>query len=150
MDTSSLILKYALEPGASAPHRAHPNDAGLDLVVIGFTQKDSHLFLYETGVRIEPPSGFYTEIVPRSSLAWTSFMLANSVGIIDPGYRGTLKIPLRYLGKEDPHQAAEQLIGKRVAQLLLKPLYLCSVHQISTEELSESSRGEGRFGSTGQ
>ena len=150
MDTSPLVLKYALDPGASAPHRAHPDDAGLDLVVISFVQKDSHLFLYETGVRIEPPSGFYTEIVPRSSLAWTSFILANSIGIIDPGYRGTLKLPLRYLGKDDPLKAAEHLIGKRVAQLLLRPLHLCSVNQVSLEELSGSSRGEGRFGSTGQ
>ena len=150
MTSSSLVLKYTLDQGAHAPHRAHPNDVGLDLVVIDFTQKDSHLFLYETGVRIEPPKGFYTEIVPRSSLAWTSFILANSIGIIDPGYRGSLKIPLRYLGEDDPQKAAQQLIGKRVAQLILKPLYLCSVHPVSLEELSESPRGEGRFGSTGQ
>lgn len=150
LSSSHLILKYSLDEGAYPPHRAHIDDAGLDLVVIHFQKKSSQLFLFDTGVHIEPPPGFYTELVPRSSLAWTDFILANSIGIIDPGYRGSLKIPLRYLGTDDPLKSAQDLIGKRVAQLLLKPLYTCILEGVPREQLSESPRGEGRFGSTGK
>ena len=55
--------------------------------------------MFDTGICIQPPDGFYTEIVPRSSISKTGYILANSIGIIDPTYRGSLKIVLT---KVDP------------------------------------------------
>ena len=146
-----LSLHVSLSEGARAPVRAHSSDAGLDVWVISFEERGEGLFFFETGLTLAPPEGFYVEVVPRSSVVWRGFMLPNSVGVIDPSYRGTLKVPLRYLGKEDPRAAAEALVGERVVQLLLRELHLCDVKVCAPHELPppQDSRDIGGFGSTG-
>ena len=78
-------------------------------------------------------------------------MMPNSVGVIDPEYRGVLLMPLIHLG--DPARAEERaqtLIGARVGQLILRRVETAEVSEVKLAELSQTSRGEGRFGSSGR
>ena len=82
-------------PDAVVPTRAHPSDIGYDLVAISLWKKLSdQTEIYETGIAVVPPPGTYVEILPRSSVTKTGYMLANSVGIIDPHYTGSPSTPV--------------------------------------------------------
>ena len=147
--SAPLQLRFALEEGAKPPTRAHTEDAGLDLSVHRFTRRGATLFFFDMGVRIEPPAGYYCELIPRSSIVWRGWIMPNSVGVIDPGYRGKLMAPLLYLGEGEAEAEAEALVGERVVQLVLRALYPTTLEEVSIEQLSDSARGEGRFGSSG-
>ena len=129
------------------PKKAHVNDSGLDLTLIQVIEKRDNIFFFDTGVSIEPPAGFYTELYPRSSIYKHDFIMTNSVGVIDAGYRGILYMPMRYLGNGNGKAEAENLVGSRIGQLVLKKLEPFDV--LITEQLSDSDRGEGGFGSSG-
>lgn len=119
-------------------------DVGFDITIIGIhKQISSKITMYETGISISIPTGYYVELVPRSSLSKTGYMMTNSVGIIDPGYTGTIKVPLV---KIDPHMDDISL-PIRVAQLILKPYVFAHIEQISN--ITKTSRGANGFGSTG-
>ncbi|MGA1598931.1 MAG: dUTP diphosphatase [bacterium] len=143
-----MHLKIKLHgPEVVAPTRGHASDAGLDLTAYGVEQKTSDVFLFDTGISVQPEPGFYTEVVPRSSIIKTDFMLANSIGIIDPDYRGRILVPLRYLGSANASDAAQALLGQRIAQLIVRKQEPCTVEIV--EDLEGSVRGSGGFGSTG-
>ena len=146
--SAQCTLKVCLDEETPTPYRAHPNDVGLDLTVRSFEQRGPTLFFYQTGVKIIPPKGYYIELIPRSSIVWRGFIMPNSLGVIDPGYRGPLMIPLLYVGHDDPLTAAQTLIGQRVVQMVLRALHLCDVEVINEDQLTHTQRGEGRFGST--
>ncbi len=130
------------------PEKAHSDDSGLDLTLIKVEKKRDNVFFFNTGISIEPPEGYYTELFPRSSIYKTDFIMTNSVGVIDHGYRGILYLPMRYVGKGIGEEEAEKLIGTRVAQLILKKLEPFNIEVV--EDLSATERGEGGFGSSGQ
>jgi dUTP pyrophosphatase len=134
-------------PGMPVPVKAHADDSGLDLTLIRVIQKRDTIFFFDTGVSVEPPKGYYTELYPRSSIYKHDFMMTNSVGVIDSGYRGILYMPMRYLGMGDGKAEAENLIGSRIGQLVLKKLEPFEIKV--SEQLSDSDRGEGGFGSSG-
>ena len=93
MDCKQNNIKFIMSDRAFFPTKAHPSDIGYDLTAIDIFKKISNrTTLFETGIAVSPPQGYYLEIIPRSSLSKTGYMLANSVGIIDPDYTGTLKI----------------------------------------------------------
>ena len=129
------------------PHKAHASDAGLDLTLMAVAQKREGIFFFDTGVSIEPPEGYYTELVPRSSIYKQDFIMTNSLGIIDTDYRGILYMPMRYVGKGDGLKEAQKLIGTRVGQLILRKIEAFEVQEVKTTK--ETHRGEGGFGSTG-
>lgn len=129
------------------PEKAHADDSGLDLTVIKVIEKRDNIFFFDTGISVEPPKGYYTELFPRSSIYKTDFIMTNSVGVIDTGYRGILFLPMRYLGKGNGLEEAEKLIGTRVAQLILKKLEPFVVEV--GEGLSNTERGANGFGSSG-
>ncbi len=135
-------------PGMPAPVKAHPDDSGLDLTLIKVIEKRDNIFFFDTGVSVEPPEGYYTELFPRSSIYKTDFIMTNSVGVIDTGYRGILYLPMRFLGNGDGLFEAEKLIGTRVAQLILKRLEPFDIEIVG--DLSNSERGARGFGSSGQ
>ena len=139
-----------LHPEALLPVRGHANDAGLDLSAMAIASLRPGVFVFDTGLAIAISAGFYTEIVPRSSIVKTDFLLANSVGVIDPGYRGALRVVLRYLGTAEDGGTAEAsaLVGTRIAQLLVRRLEPVRVEAVET--LDETRRGTGGFGSTGR
>ena len=96
----------------------------------------THTFMVDFGVSIEPPKDYYFELIPRSSLAWTGFVMPNSVGVIDPDYRGSLKnATLVYLGpSQQADTQAESLVGRRLAQLVLRPLISSKFTEVKAEE----------------
>ena len=143
----SLILKYTkTSENAITPTRTHLSDVGLDLSAISYIKNlNSSTILLETGIIINPPEGYYIEIVPRSSLSKSYWLLANSIGIIDPHYKDSLKISLTLKQSED---SLETLINKieypfRCCQIILR--------KIEYVELEETNivREIGCFGSSG-
>ena len=126
-----------------APTRAHRDDAGLDLRAAGSARiAYGSLYMVDTGTAVSIPQGHVGLLVARSSLCIKGLMLANGVGIIDPGYHGTVKVPLFGLS------ADEIEAGERIAQLVIVPI--ADVEPVEVEEFEESERGMGGFGSTGR
>jgi dUTP pyrophosphatase len=134
-------------PGMPLPSRAHPSDAGLDLTAMAVEALRPGLYQVDTGVSVQPPLGCYCEVVPRSSIVKSDFLLANSLGVIDAGYRGRILVVLRYLGPGDGAEQARALVGQRVAQLLVR--HQVAVDVEAADSLDGSARGAGGFGSTG-
>jgi dUTP pyrophosphatase len=129
---------------AVVPTKAHINDIGYDLTCIGiFKILSSRTILYETGISVKPPEGYYLEILPRSSISKTSAVIANSVGVIDPTYRGTLKVAVKFLDDELPR--FETPFCK--FQLILRKTETFNL--VEVESLNDTERGDGGFGSTG-
>ena len=121
-------------------------DVGYDLTIVRVAKQLTPMTtMFETDVSLVIPIGYYVELVPRSSLSKTGYMLANSVGIIDPAFVGTLKVPLI---KVDPSMPDIEL-PSRVAQLILKPYAVSHAYDANGEEIIETTRGSGGFGSTG-
>lgn len=135
--------------------RLHSNDAvipskniidvGYDVTIISVAKQLTHLTtMFETNVSLDIPIGYYVELVARSSLSKTGYMLANAVGIIDPAYTGTIKVPLI---KVDP-SAPDLILPARVAQLILKQYVVSDSYEANPMAILETSRGSGGFGST--
>lgn len=130
------------------PSRGHATDAGFDLTAMAVEPLRGAVFVFDTGISVQVDEGFYCEVLPRSSLVKTDFMLANSVGVIDADYRGRIKVVLRFLGTGDGVPQARELVGQRIAQLLVRRRE--AVRIVEADELEQTPRGEGGFGSTGQ
>lgn len=137
-------IKYVItEEKAVVPSKAHPSDIGYDLTAIGIFKKISdRITLFETGIAVSPPEGYYIEIVPRSSMSKTGYMLANSVGTIDPEYTGTLKVALI---KVDTDMKDIELPFTRCQMVLRKAEY-AGLELV--DSLTETVRGDGGFGSS--
>lgn len=135
-----------LHPGAVVPRRAHPGDAGLDLVASEARDlAPGARAAVPTGIAVAIPEGHAGLVVPRSGLARRhGVTVANAPGLIDSGYRGELIVLLVNLGDEAHRVEA----GDRVAQLVVTPVALCAPREAEELPLSDG-RGEGGFGSTG-
>ena len=128
---------------AVTPSRAHDTDIGYDLTAIDvYKVLSDKTILFETGIAVQPPEGMYTEILPRSSITKTGYMLANSVGVIDPPYRGSLKIAVRKI--DDSFPDLEPPFCK--FQLIMRKAHLYNLEEV--ESLDETVRGKGGFGSS--
>ncbi|WP_309105252.1 dUTP diphosphatase [Microbacterium sp.] len=128
------------------PGYAHPGDAGADLVAAEAVHLEpGERALVATGVRIALPEGFAAFVVPRSGLAAKhGISIVNSPGTVDAGYRGEIKVSLI---NTDTRHAYDVAVGDRIAQLIVMPVTRAEF--IRVDELPESTRGEGGFGSTG-
>jgi dUTP pyrophosphatase len=143
MENKFLKVKKTCE-NAVIPTRGTPFSVGYDLTVIGVFKKiDDKTVLYDTGLQVEPPEGYYTEILPRSSLVKTGYMLSNSVGVIDSDYRGNLLIALTKVNQNQP----DLEVPFTRCQLVLRKFEDFSIEEIG-ENLSKTVRGSGGFGST--
>jgi dUTP pyrophosphatase len=136
-----------LSEAARPPARAHADDAGFDLhadeaATIGPGERAS----VGTGVAVAIPPGHAGLVLPRSGLAARhGIALVNAPGLIDPGYRGELRVLLLNTDREQPFEIAP---GDRIAQLVLVPLALAQ--PLEVDALDETVRGAGGFGSTGR
>jgi len=130
---------------AILPCYAHPGDAGLDLFSVENKQiLPGESALIGTGIVIELPENTEAQIRPRSGLALNhQVTLLNTPGTIDRGYRGEIKVIMINHGKK----AFIVEEGMKIAQMVIKPVLTVDV--VRVEELSETKRGEGGFGSTG-
>lgn len=134
-----------LDPGLPVPAHAHAGDGGVDLhAAESITLAPGEFRAVPTGIAVAIPQGYVGLIAPRSGLAVRhGVSLVNTPGILDAGYRGEIKAILINHGPESVAVAR----GDRIAQLVVVPV----VEQefVEVDELPESSRGEGGFGSTG-
>jgi len=128
--------------GAKLPERAHYDDAGADL----FAYENLEIYpneqkLVDTGIAIKIPHGFAGFVYNRSSQGKKGITIPHSVGVIDSGYRDTIKVLLKNIG-DDPYKITA---GDRIAQLVIQKVELVGFKDI----WNDSSRGTGGFGSTG-
>lgn len=148
MDSVSILKIQCHYPDMPHPAKAHDTDSGIDLTLMQVIEKRNNVFFFDTGISVEPPPGYYTELYPRSSIYKTDFIMANSVGIIDEDYRGKIFMPMRYVGDGNALEEAQKLVGQRVGQLILKKRESYQIEIV--KDLSDTARGEGGFGSSGQ
>jgi dUTP pyrophosphatase len=135
-----------LDPRAVLPTRAHAGDAGLDLHALdGFRLEPGERARIRTGIAIALPPGHAGLVLPRSGLAAKhGIALVNAPGLIDEGYRGELQVLLLNTDRESAFEAAA---GDRIAQLVIVDVPAIDV--VERNELADTARGAGGFGSTG-
>lgn len=148
MNEDTVLRVQRHYEGMPLPAKSHPGDAGFDLTAMGLEPLRDGVYSFDTGVSVQVDEGYYCEVVPRSSIVKTDFMLANSVGVIDPDYRGRIRVVLRYLGQGGGEAEARALLHQRIAQLLIRRLEPVRIEAV--EALEETARGQGGFGSTGK
>lgn len=143
-----------LRPNAVIPKYAKPGDAGMDLVAATKWYDRHGNVCYGSGIAIEIPYGYAGLVLPRSSNATKHLLLSNSVGLIDSGYRGeiTAKFKMTYSkivnGQLYHYHDKEYEIGERFAQLML--VRYPFVEFVEVDELTQTERGKGGYGSTGE
>ena len=156
-----------LVPEAVIPFFAKHGDAAMDLTAVSRVIDKHGNVSYGTGLAMEIPLGYVGLIFPRSSVSKYNMGLANSVGVIDSGYRGEIickfKPTPEYVEFKEsiqvelkPNELGINIslfkgvyeVGERVAQLMIIERQLGRFHEV--EELSDSERGEGGFGSSGK
>lgn len=135
-----------LSPNAVIPTHGKAGDAGYDLTAISCDFNAEHgYYCYGTGLAMEIPEGYYGAIVPRSSIRKTEAIMQNTPGTIDSGYRGEVMVTFKNRDKDGSLRPFK--IGERVAQIIIKKYE--EVEFIESDELSETERGTGGHGSTG-
>jgi dUTP pyrophosphatase len=131
-----------IHPQAKLPSYGHPGDAGLDL----FSSED-HLLRpgevrpVQTGIKVAIPRGYVGLIWDKSGISLKG--VHKLAGVVDAGYRGEVQVVMVNLGRE-PYEIKA---GMKIAQMLIQPIVEMSV--VEAENLDDTSRGEGGFGSTG-
>ena len=133
LNESAVIPKYAKE-----------GDAGLDLTATAFKVNEKGQYIYTSDLALEIPDGYVGLLFPRSSICKKDLEMTNSVGIIDSNYRGPIKSVFNPTC-EDPEVYE---LGERFAQLIIIPYPKIEFEEV--EELSETDRGSGGYGSTGK
>ena len=135
-----------LDPDIPLPTRAHAGDAGVDLCsTIDVELPPGRRQLVGTGIAVALPFGTVGLIHPRSGLAARAGLsIVNAPGTIDAGYRGEIKVCLINL---DPSETISIVRGDRIAQLLIQRIELADFTEV--DELDETARGEGGYGSSG-
>ena len=142
----AITLKVKiLDETANLPEHAKPGDAGLDLESMKTVKiLPGETIMVPTGIEVEIPEGYFGMLVPRSGVAVNKDLApVNSPGIIDSGYRGEIKAAMHNYGQSQKIVG----IGERICQLVIVPFATCNC--VRVDDLSDSERGEGGFGSTG-
>lgn len=128
------------------PFKSRASDAGYDVTAIGIEKVISdNCILCKTGIRIQMPVGFHLELVPRSSIIKTGYMLANSIGIIDTSYIGEILVALIKVNKDMP----DLEFPIRIAQLIPKENINIEWLKVDSFDDVSTDRNSGGFGSTG-
>lgn len=161
-----------LVPEAVIPTYAHPGDAGMDVTAVSINVTDKYIE-YGTGLSFELPEGYVMLIFPRSSVSKYDLSLANAVGVLDSGYRGELKLRFKrnyrienipsedtdfkatttsivnsgYANKYQWNACDWYNVGDKIGQIMILPYP--TINFIQVDDLSDTERGSGGFGSTG-
>ena len=145
----SVLKIKKLKESARIPYRATPGSAGMDLYACldkAVTIEPHRIVTIPTGIAIEPESADYVVyLYARSGLAIRHGVApANCVGVIDSDYRGEVCVGLLNAADE-PYTVAP---GERIAQMVIAPVILPEI--VEVDELGDTARGSGGFGSTGK
>lgn len=145
LDLEAPTLKMKkIHNDAITPIKANFSDVGYDLTAISISKQiNKNTILCNTGIKLDIPTNYYVEIAPRSSIMKSGYMLANSIGIIDCSYKGELLIALTKVDDTAP----EISFPFRCCQLIMKKQIFPIM--VEVDDVSESKRGEGGFGSSG-
>jgi dUTP pyrophosphatase len=140
----TLKLKVKrMSPEARLPLYSHGGDAGMDLFAAGDDViQAGEVKPVSTGIQIAIPEGYVGLIWDKSGISLRG--VHRLAGVVDAGYRGEVRVVMVNLGKE-PFVIKK---GMKIAQLLIQPVETVAI--VEAEELDETSRGRGGFGSTGQ
>ena len=133
-----------LNADAIVPKYAHEGDAGLDFFCVEDVElKPGEKHLFKTGISMELPPGFVSLVWDKSGLGVVKGLKVLG-GVLDAHYRGEYKIGLLNTSKETVHFKK----GDKIAQVLIQPVVSAEIEEV--DELSDTKRGEGGFGSTGR
>ena len=146
MSTVKVKVKK-LNENAVIPQYATPGAACVDLVATSVTYDKYQNYVFGTGLAFEIPKGYVGRLYPRSSNSKTNLYLTNSVGNIDSDYRGEVMVKFRCRDQE-MFGYEYYKVGDRIAQLAIEEVPTVEFEEV--EELSETQRGDGGYGSTGR
>ena len=136
-----------LDPDLPLPAYAHPGDAGADLVAredVTIAARGGRAAI-PTGIALAIPDGYAGFVLPRSGLALRhGITCLNTPGLVDAGYRDELRVILVNTDPDEPYTVRR---GDRIAQLVIQPVERTEF--VAVDDLPESARGLGGFGSTG-
>jgi|694.fasta_scaffold53812_9 dUTP pyrophosphatase len=133
-----------LDPNAVIPTYSKDGDAGMDLTITNIKENTTFSISYGFGIAMEIPKGYVGLVFPRSSVRNQDLILSNCVGVIDSGYRGELQATFK---KTQGLDSISYNVGERGAQIVILPYP--QIRMVESNELSNTERGEGGFGSTG-
>ena len=137
-----------LSPEAVIPTYAKVGDAGMDMVATKIINETLDSITYGTDIAMEIPEGFVGLVFPRSSIRKTHLHLSNSVGVIDSGYRGEIQATFKKIQGISNNALDNYKVGDRIMQIMIIPHPDIQFQEV--EELNNTERGEGGFGSTGK
>ncbi len=136
---------YKTDSNAILPSKHHESDVGYDLTIIKKVKNlTPSTILYDTGIKLNVDYGYYIEIVPRSSLSKSGYILANSIGIIEKSYNGNLYVALTKIDKDMP----DLQLPFRCCQLIFKPQISLNIVEITNKNIDLTTRNNGGFGSS--
>ena len=136
-------LNITIDPGAYVPQRAHPTDAGLDLLSpIDINILPGERQIIDTGIHVQIPDGYVGLLTSKSGLMANHGIL--NTGTIDSGYRGPIKAVLFNFGED----VLEVRKGMKITQLVIFPIITPNITVCN--DLDRTDRGFGGFGSTGR
>lgn len=144
MNSNIKVKIKKLDPHAVMPSYAKPGDACMDITAISerVVEEVGFGFIeFGTGLAFEIPENYVMLIFPRSSISNQALLLSNSVGVVDSGYRGEVKFRFKYIKGGTKYN-----VGDRVGQFMIIPRPIVDLEEV--QELSETDRGSGGFGST--
>ena len=131
-----------LHSDAVIPTYAKSGDAGMDLVATKIISNTTFDVTYGTDIALEIPEGFVGLVFPRSSIRKYDLALTNCVGVIDSGYRGEIQATFKRSG------VYAYAVGDRICQITIIPYPTIEFEEVN--ELNNTERGQGGFGSTGK
>jgi len=164
-DEKDVIIQFKRTlPNAVIPTKANKDAEGYDLTVVAVDKIISEkCIMFDTGIAVQPPPGYHTRVVPRSSFGKSIYVMANSIGIIDRDYRGSIKICVKQV--EDDEMIPIHLVSQCASiksyndiRTKLKPPFKAfqllveksiPSRLVEVENLDDTKRGDGGFGSTG-
>lgn len=137
-----------LSENAVIPTYAKDGDAGMDLVATRIINETLDSITYGTDIAMEIPKEFVGLVFPRSSIRKTGLQLSNSVGVVDSGYRGEIQATFKKIQGVSNDTLDNYKVGDRICQIMIIPHPPIEFKEV--DELTNTERGEGGFGSTGK
>ena len=148
MDEPLEVMVARTDDGARLPTRGSEYAAGWDLYALEeYVVPFRKSVKLRTGLRVAIPVGYEGQVRARSSLGSKGLILPHSIGTIDADYRGELFVLMTWIGEGESYRVKA---GERIAQLLISPIPEVSFKEVSIEQLGDTKRGDGGFGSTGR
>lgn len=146
LNSNAINVKIKkLSDNAVIPRYSKDGDAGMDLTITDIKSNTTFDITYGFGLAIEIPKGYVGLIFPRSSVRNYELNLSNCVGVIDSGYRGEIQSTFK---KTNGLDSLSYKVGDRGAQIMIIPYP--QINFIESEDLSDTERGNGGFGSSGK